>query len=103
MKNSNENYVSICLTGTGPLSFELKPLMRLAVKKYGLGSKSRPTAGLKFKSDAYLVFNGPTKVGRISSASLKKLEEYDLSFCDVSEVDMEKNTVIVTFHKKIDG
>jgi hypothetical protein len=104
VKNTDESYVQIRLADTNCLSFNVEPGKRLTVKKYGPSSKSRPTvAGSKFKNDAYLVFNGPSKIGKIPPASLDKLGECDLTFCDVVEVNSEKNTIIVNFHiKQID-
>jgi hypothetical protein len=96
-KKKIESGVEIKLVGTTPLSFNLKPGAVLTVKTYEPSSSNRPTVGGKFKSSAFLVFNGITKVGRISPAALKKLNNKPSPTCTVASVNEEKNSLVVYF------
>jgi hypothetical protein len=65
--------VKVRVTGTTLLSFALKPGTVLVVKKYSPSASNRPTVGSKFKSDAFILFRGITKIGKLSDAAIKKL------------------------------
>jgi hypothetical protein len=95
--NKSTSEVELKLSGTTPLSFELRPGTVLSVKTYEPSRSNRPTVGGKFQSAAFLVFNGVTKVGRISPAALKKLPNPPPPTCTVVSVDEENESVVVVF------
>jgi hypothetical protein len=96
MKRTIEPTV-VRVTGTTPLSFELSPGKRLTVKKIGPSAKNRPTAGSKFKGTAYLLFDGVTKIGRLSDAALTKLGKNVPETCTVKDVNEAKKVLTVVF------
>jgi hypothetical protein len=96
MKRSSEPIV-VRVTGTTPLSFELSPGTSLVVKKIGPSAKNRPTAGSKFKTSAYLVFDGVTKIGRLSDSALKRLGKNVPDKCTVQDVSVAKKLLTVVF------
>jgi hypothetical protein len=81
--------------GTSPLSFELRPGTVLTVKEFGPASKTRPSIGSKFKSNAYLLFNGITKIGRLSPSTLSKLGGEIPTSCKVVEVDKARKVLLI--------
>jgi len=87
--------VEIKLSGTGPLSFEVKEGEELKVKEISPSSKSRPTAGSRFKTSALLVFKGSTKIGRIPPKNQDELGGRIPEYCKVIEVNKEKKVLIV--------
>lgn len=89
--------VEVRLAGTTPLSFRLSPGTVLSVKTYQPSANNRPTVGGKFKKSAFLVFNGVTKVGRLSPAALKKLNDKPAPECTVVSVNEEKSALVVSF------
>ncbi len=94
----NNTTVIINVGGVGPLSFELKEGAHLKVKEFSPSKKSRPTVGSRFKKSAYLIFNGPTKVGRVSPADQKKLGDKIPKYCIVHKIEKEKNKLFVLFN-----
>lgn len=87
------------LTGTGPLSFELKKGAMLAIKKILPSNSSRPTIGSGFKTSGYVVYNGITKVGRISPKDTEALDGTIPSIGKVVEVDGSKNILRIELPK----
>lgn len=84
------------VTGTSPLSFEVNEGDILAVRQFGPSSHTRPTVGGGFKTHAYLIFNGITKVGRLSPKDASRLaDEVIPDTCVVVEVDAEKRILKV--------
>lgn len=89
--------VKVRVTGTTPLSFELKPGAVLTVKEYSPSASNRPTAGSKFKSNAFILFRGITKIGKLSDAAIEKLDGRVPDSCRVHQVDAEKKILTVEF------
>jgi hypothetical protein len=89
--------IIVRVTGTTPLSFNVKPGSVLTVKKYSPSASNRPTVGSKFKSDAYIVFKGITKVGRLSDSAISKLQGDVPAQCVVYAVDEVKKVLSVEF------
>lgn len=89
--------LGIRIVGTSPLSFDLSPGMTLTVKEFGLSANNRPTVGGKFKRSAYLLFNGITKVGRLSPKAEIEVGYPIPQTCKVVEVDREKKILKVLF------
>jgi hypothetical protein len=85
------------VTGTSPLSFDLWPGVTLTVKEISPSAQNRPTLGGKFTTKGYLLFNGITKVGRLSPASLKKIGDNVPLQCKVVEVDKGRKILSVEF------
>jgi hypothetical protein len=83
------------VSGTSPLSFDVWKGMTLTIKEMGPSANNRPTLGAKFKSKGYLVFNGRTKVGRFSPATLNKIGSRVPETCTVVQVDKEKKILSV--------
>jgi hypothetical protein len=96
---SKEKNLSLVVrvAGTSPLSFDLWPGVTLTVKEISPSASNRPTLGSKFKAKGYLLFNGITKVGRLSPASLQKIGELVPSQCRVVEVDKDRKVLSVEF------
>jgi hypothetical protein len=87
---------SLKVTGTSPLSFEVNEGDVLAVRQFGPSSHNRPTVGGGFKTHAYLIFNGITKVGRLSPKDASRLaHEVVPDSCVVVEVDAVKRILKV--------
>ncbi len=89
--------ISVKVAGTSPLSFELHPGDKILVKKYVAGASHRPTSGAKYRTDAYILYRGVTKIGKLSEASLKKLGGSVPDECIVTKVDAEKKILMVCF------
>lgn len=87
--------IVVRIAGTSPLSFEVWKGLTLTIKEIAPSANNRPTLGAKFKSKAYLVFNGRTKVGRLSPATLKKIGNRIPETCKVVEVNKEKKILSV--------
>lgn len=87
--------IVVRVTGTSPLSFEVWTGMTLTIKEIAPSANNRPTLGAKFKTKGYLVFNGRTKVGRLSPAALKKIGETIPETCKVVQVDRGKKILSV--------
>lgn len=87
--------VVVRVAGTSPLSFELWTGMTLTIKEMSPSASNRPTIGAKFKSKGYLIFNGRTKVGRLSTATLNKIGHHIPKTCRVVQVDKEKKILSV--------
>lgn len=85
------------LTGTSPLSFNMKIGTRLIAKKIGESPKGRPSVGKKFNSDAILIFKGVTKIGVISKKDQSTLPEELPTICTVIEISAAKNRIVVSF------
>ena len=90
--------VIIKVCGLGPLSFDLKEGAHLKIKEYLPSKKSRPTVSSRFKKNAYLIFNGTTKIGRISPSDQKKLGGQIPKYCIVHKIEKEKNKLFVLFN-----
>ncbi|MDQ3816080.1 MAG: hypothetical protein M3362_00120 [Acidobacteriota bacterium] len=95
--NKTLTSVVVRVSGTGPLSFEVRPGSILTIKEIGPSSTSRPSIGGGFNSKGYLLFAGQTKVGRLSPAALVKLGERDISSCKVVTVDKTRKILLVEF------
>lgn len=89
--------IRIKVSGTSPLSFDAIVGSILHVKEFSPSSHSRPTLGGGFKSRAFLIFNGKTKVGRLSPANLRTLGGFIPSTCKVVEVDKARKSLVVLF------
>ena len=96
MSKENCSSALVQVSGTGALSFEVWPGMELTVKRFSPPSY-RPSIGRKFHSTHYLLFNGITKIGQISSASLTNIGAEVPERCKVVEVNKDKNLLIVEF------
>ncbi|HEY8227071.1 MAG TPA: hypothetical protein VIG25_17480 [Pyrinomonadaceae bacterium] len=92
-----ENPVVVDVVETSSLSFDLWPGIVLTVKAIGPSSARQPTLSGGFESKAYLLFNGITKVGKLSPAAIKILGEPVPAACKVIKVDKEKNILLVEF------
>jgi hypothetical protein len=92
----SENSSRVRVAGTGPLSFELSAGAVLTIREFGPSPIKRPTAGgSRFKSTAYLLFKGQTKIGRLSPTTVSNLAEKIPSSCKVVEVDKAKKILLV--------
>ena len=87
--------VEVRVTGTSPLSFMLSPGRVLSIKRIEPSASNRPTVGGKFKKNAYLIYNGVTKVGRLSDAAVKKISFAVPEACTVVTVDKENEILVV--------
>ena len=97
---ASSKIVSVRVAGTSPLSFAVTEGQQLQVKEIGPSSKQRPTIGGKFKTSAYLIYNGIKKIGKLSEASLRKLGEATVpGTCVVEKVDSEKKILMVAFQR----
>ena len=94
IKSVEKQKVVVRIAGTSPLSFEVWKGMILTIKEIPPSAINRPTLGTKFKSTGYLVFNGITKVGRLSPAVLTKIGKVP-DTCKVVLVDKEKKILSV--------
>ena len=93
-RNVKDGFLKV--TGTSPLSFEVNEGDILAVRHFGPSSYTRPTVGGGFKAQAYLIFNGITKVGRLSPKDASRLaDELIPDTCVVVEVDAGKRILKV--------
>jgi hypothetical protein len=97
MTKEKASVVVVRVAGTSPLSFDLWPGIILTVKEILPSAANRPTLGGSFKSKGYLLFNGITKVGKLSPASLKKLGSTVPEQCKVVEVNKDKKVLSVEF------
>jgi hypothetical protein len=88
---------SVKVIGTSPLSFELHLGDKILVKRYISGGSKGPKPGPKCRTDAYILYRGVTKIGKLSDTSIKKLEGNIPEECTVSKVDPEKNILMVLF------
>lgn len=90
--------VKVKVGGTSPLSFMVHTGSTLTVKEVAASSSNRPTVGgSAFKKSGYLIFNGITKIGSLSSASQKKLGDRIPATCRVATVDKQKKILEVEF------
>jgi hypothetical protein len=93
-RNAKNGFLKVA--GTSPLSFEVNEGDILAVRQFGPSSHTRPTVGGGFKTHAYLIFNGITKVGRLSPRDAARLaDEVIPDTCVVVEVDAGKRILKV--------
>lgn len=84
------------VTGTSPLSFDVNQGDILTVRQFGPSSHTRPTVSGGFKTHAYLIFNGITKVGRLSPRDVSRLGDGLIpDTCIVVEVDPERRILRV--------
>lgn len=96
-KDANSIEITVRVTGTSPLSFDVRVGATLQVKEFSPSAPSRPSVGGGFKTRAFLLFNDRTKVGRLSTASLLKLGEVVPNTCTVLEVNRQKRLLFVSF------
>ncbi|MCF7962596.1 MAG: hypothetical protein K9M08_17800 [Pirellula sp.] len=89
--------ISVKVAGTSLFSFELNPGDKIVVKKYVARASRLSTSGAKYRTDAYMLYRGITKVGKLSEASLKKLGGSVPDECIVTKVDAEKKILMVCF------
>lgn len=90
--------ITVRVAGTSPLSFDLWPGATLTVKEFAPSKPTRPTlGGGGFKTKAYLLFSGQTKVGRLTPAALTKLGGGVPPSCKVSLVDKARKLLLVEF------
>lgn len=94
-RNKNKNPTAIKLLGTGPLSFEVTVGTTLAIRRYLPSTPSRPTIGSGFKTSAFVVYKGITKVGRINPKEVEALKGEIPATCVVLEVDATRNLLII--------
>ena len=93
-RNVKDGFLKV--TGTSPLSFEVNEGDVLAVRQFGPSSHTRPTVGGGFKTHAYLIFNGITKVGRLSPGDASRLaDEVIPNTCVVVEGDAARRILKV--------
>ena len=97
---TEEGTIEVRLTGTTPLSF-VRPGKVLTVKSYEPTEPktTRPVVGAKFTKRAYIVFNGVTKVGRLSDKAIEKLLTVPEK-CTVVKSDAVKKQLVVSFAVK---
>lgn len=91
------NVDAIRVAGTSPLSFELKVGMELQVREFGPSPYSRPSVGGRFRSNAYLIYSGGTKIGRLTPAIVDKLGGTPQKTCTVVKIDPNRKILIVSF------
>ena|SRR6266850_5850481 len=96
-KTGPPSVIVVRVVGTSPLSFSLWPGMALTVKEIAPSLTNRPTLGGGFKSKGYLLFNGITKVGRLSPAALRALGDPVPVTCTVVRVDKDRKFLSVEF------
>lgn len=96
-KGPQSSGVVVRVVGTSPLSFDVALGMTLKLKEIGPSSHSRPSVGGKFKTTGYLIFNGITKVGRLSPAAQRAIGQPIPPTCVVTEVDPTKKILKVKF------
>lgn len=97
LSNHDQEEIKVRVAGTSPLSFEVPVGTILKVKKIGPSTASRPSIGGKFKGSGFLLFTNHTKVGRLSPASLNRLNSLIPPTCKVVEVDKIKKRLTVAF------
>lgn len=85
----------IGLTGTSPLSYDVRPGSVLSIREFHPSNKSRPTVGAGFKNTAYVVFSGITKVGQVNKKDLPIFSTNTPRKCLALEVNREKNIFLV--------
>jgi len=61
------------IVGTSPLSFDIARGTWVSIRRTKPPSISRPTVGASFKGDAFIVFKGVTKIGRLSPRDVEAL------------------------------
>ena len=91
------NGLIVKVSGTSPLSFSVDVGTILQVREISPSSHTRPTLGSGFKSNAYLLFTGRTKVGNVPQESLEQLGAQVPKTCTVCEVNRERKMLFVTF------
>jgi hypothetical protein len=65
------------------------------IKRFLPSKKSRPTIGSGFKTDAHVVYNGITKVGRLNPKDVAALNDQIPDKCKVVLVDLDRNILKV--------
>lgn len=97
--SKNESSTVVRVVGTSPLSFDVRLGDELTIKEVGPSAMNRPTLGGRFKSNAYLLFKGITKVGRLSPNSVEKIGDNIPSKCKVVKIDKLKKILSVEITK----
>lgn len=90
MKEAGMPDFVIELTGTSPLSFEVPLGSVLSVRKFMPSKKGRPSVGGGFKSDAYIVHFGITKIGQVNKKNNEIFDGAKPRKCIAYEVDLIK-------------
>lgn len=83
------------LTGTSPLSFEVTPGSSLTIRRFSESDRRRPTVGSGFKTSAFVVFSGITKVGQINKKDVSFFETSSPRKCIALEVNKEQKKFTV--------
>jgi hypothetical protein len=96
MPTSKESVI-VQVSDTSPFSFAVQVGATLIVKNYKPSSSGRPNVRGRFTKSAYLLFNGLSKVGRLSDAAFKRIGADVPQECHVVEVEQEKNVLTVEF------
>jgi len=79
---------SLRVKGTSPLSFDVTPGDILSIREFEPSTHTRPTLSGGFKTSAFLIFNGITKVGSLNAKDVARLGDESIpDACTVTEVN----------------
>ena len=83
----NSRVATLRVVVTSPLSFDVTVGEVLRIRQFEPSSHNRPTVSGGFKTIAFLVFDGITKVGRLKPNDVNSLGRPVPEECTVVEVD----------------